>query len=140
MISHDTERRAPVLTRHEIQADTRALRKVLSEVEQGLDGIAGSTRRTMLLLVGALADQWSRPFPPKEQSMTLEIDRFSDRLRLEAFSNEELPEGFWLGVGTSAAPGLADRWGVDRRHHRGVWFEVATSQPTGFGPRRVSPE
>ena len=127
MLPNDKDRRAPALARHEVQADPRMLRQVLREVERDLNGVAGSTRRIVLLLVGALADQWSRQSPRREQSMILDIEHLPDRVRVEAFTNETLPADFWTTVGPEVATGLADRWGIERRHRSGgAWFEIDT--------------
>ena len=118
------ERRAPILARHEVFADPGNLRQLLERVESDLDDMGEETRRRVRLLLGALADLWTRQHGLRdEHTMVVDIDRLPDRVRIEAFSHVILPSRFWRGVGVAVAPGLASRWGVERRHRSGIWFE-----------------
>ena len=120
------DRRAPILARHEVQADPRRLRQSLRQIERDLDEVSEKTRRNVVLLVGALANHWARHRWSREgHSMTLDIEHLSNRVRVEAFSHANPPATFWRQVGSSVAPGLVVHWGVERRHRPGVWFEVS---------------
>jgi hypothetical protein len=57
--------------------------------------------------------------------MIIDIEQLPGRVRVEAFSHAVLPSGFWREVGEAVAPGLAARWGGERRNRSGVWFEVS---------------
>jgi len=129
LASDDADRREPVLAQHEIEADPRALRRVLNEVEHGLSGINGRTRRKAVLLVAALADHWLRLTPDKSALMRVEIERSQTHLRIVASASDEaLPQRFWERVGHAVAVGLVDSWGIDRRGRHGAWFEVDTDE------------
>jgi hypothetical protein len=122
------ERRARTITRHELQADPRQLREVLQEAARDLDTADSETRRLVVLLIGALANQWTRhKYPHNGDSLILEIDRLPDRVRVEVFSDATVRAGFWRELGDVVAPGLAFRWGVERRHRPGTWFEVSAA-------------
>lgn len=123
MASSDKDRRAPVLSQHELQADPLLLRDILREVYESLADadLDGRTRRKAVLLVAALADHWSRR--ADEDRIDLEIERTPVRLRVTATASEG--GLFWQEVGRAAAPGLADSWGVNRERS-GAWFEITT--------------
>jgi len=130
LASEDEDRREPVLAQHEIQADPRALRRVLNEVERDLEGLSGRTRRKAVLLVAALADHWLRLTPDKSALMKVDIERSSTHLRIVASASDEtLPQDFWEQVGHAVVVGLVDSWGVDRRGRSGAWFEVDADGP-----------
>jgi hypothetical protein len=120
----DNERRAPVLARHEMPADPRLLRDVLRRVEADLRDVDHTTRHEVVLLVGAVANRWTRQRWSREgHSMIIDVERLPSRVRVEVFSHAALPREFWEQVGIAVAPGHVDRWGVERRHRSGLWFE-----------------
>lgn len=125
MASQDKDRREPVLTKYELDPDARRLRDDLDEVAEGLVGLDGRTRRKALLLVGALAEHWSRQRPQPEERMSLRIVRSADGLRIAASAERSaLPHGFWEAVGQAVVPGLADRWGTEPLEQSGAWFLI----------------
>ena len=134
----DNERRAPVLARHEMPADPRLLRHVLSRVEEDLSDVDHTTRHEVVLLVGAVANQWTRQRWSREgHSMIIDVEHLPDRVRVEVFSHAVLPVEFWKQVGLAVAPGHADRWGMDRRHRPGIWFEVPAVTPAADARHRA---
>lgn len=122
MASTDMDHRT-VLARHELLGtDPGEHRAVLAEVKQSLEGLDDRTRRKGLLLVSALADQWSWLRPRPGQTMGLRIDCSPDRLRVVARASEDaLPLEFWEVVGGAAATAFADSWERDRS---GAWFDI----------------
>ena len=126
MASQDKDRREPVLTKYELDPDARRLRDDLDEVAEGLVGLDGRTRRKALLLVGALAEQWSRQRPEPEERMSLRIVRSAEGLRIAASAERSaLPQGFWEALGQAVVPGLADSWGTELGEQSGAWFLIA---------------
>jgi hypothetical protein len=119
--SSDKDRRAPVLSQHELQADPLTLREMLREIYECLADadLDGRTRRKTVLLIAALTGHWSRR--ADEDRIALEIERTPARLLVTATASEG--RLFWDEVGRAAAPGLADTWGVDRGHSA-AWFEI----------------
>ena len=115
-----------VLTRFELLgADPREHAAILEEVKGSLEGLDDRTRRKGMLLVSALAVQWSALPPGPGDRMTLRIDRSPDGLRIEASASEgALPVAFWEVVGGAAAAVFADRWEM-ARDGSGAWFEIA---------------
>ena len=114
MASQDKDRREPVLIKYELDPDARRLRDDLDEVAEGLVGLDGRTRRKTLLLVAALAEQWSRQGPESEERMSLRIVRSGGGLRVAASAKPTaLSQGFWETLGQAVVPGLADSWGTE---------------------------
>jgi hypothetical protein len=131
VISADKDRRAPILARHEVHADPRMLRQVLRQVTSDLRDVEGETRRKVALLLGVLADQWARQNSSRdEHSLIVDIEHLPNRVRVEAFSHAALPENYWKQVGPVVAAGLADTWGLERRHRSGIWFELKAAGST----------
>jgi len=127
MVSIDPDRRAPTLARHELAADPRMLRSALRQVERNLGEVGLTTRRKLMLLIGALANEWTDQCSWQiAPTMVLDVEQLSDRVRVEAFSHATLPDDFWSRLGTAVAPGRAAHWGVERRGQSGVWFEIET--------------
>jgi hypothetical protein len=125
----DIDRRT-VLTRHELLgADPRGHRAVLDEVKGSLEDLDDRTRRKGMLLVSALAVQWSALTPGPGEKMMLRIDRDPDRLRIAASASEDaLPVAFWEVVGGAAGTAFADSCEIapDRS---GAWFDIERIGP-----------
>jgi hypothetical protein len=121
--SNDTDRRT-ALAQHELpMADSAMQGAALAEVKQSLEGLDDRTRRKGLLLVSALAAQCSMLCPRSGQSMSVQIHRLPDRLRIVASASEDLPVDFWDVVGGAAATAFADDWQIER-DRLGAWFDI----------------
>ena len=125
MAPTDMDLRTTVHARYELLgADPRGHEAVLDEVERDLEGLDDRTCRKGMLLISALAVQWSALMPAPEERMMLRIDRAPDRLRIVASASEDsLPAAFWEVVGGAAAAVFADDWRM-ARDSSGAWFEI----------------
>jgi hypothetical protein len=121
--SNDMDRRM-VLVQHELpMADSAQRRLTLAELKQELEGLDDRTRRKALLLVGALAAQGSMLGATRGQSMSLQVHRSADRLRIVARGGHDLPVDFWDVVGGAAATAFADDWQIER-DRMGARFDI----------------
>jgi hypothetical protein len=113
------------LARHELLGGYPSGRKaMLDQVRQSLDGVDERTRRKGLLLVTALADQWSALATGGEQKLSLRIDRLRDRVHITASaSGGAVPVMFWEVIGGAAAAAFADDWETER-DGSGAWFDI----------------
>jgi hypothetical protein len=117
----DMDRRT-VLARELLGTDPGEQRAVLAEVKLSLEGLDDRTRRKGLLLVTALAVQWSLLRPSRGQTMRLQVEHSPDRLRIVASASmDALPPQFWETVGGAAATAFADSWEWGRS---GAWFDI----------------
>jgi hypothetical protein len=120
-----SERRDPILARHEFHGERRSVQPVLRQVERGLADVGPAARRRVLWLLSEIADFWvSKDWAGDCAPMAVDIDILFGRVRVEVYSHAPVPGLFWRQMGAQTLTGFVENWGMERRHHSGLWFEV----------------